>query len=274
MKFILELKICGYTTAISSYYGEKINKYEQNENGLWLPYKPHQPKESNPHLEHYLEGVADQIWRDNKDNEPFLRIISLMARQINSLSRKLRELEHPEEIGGRMPERKSNGAVGYDAYLRAVVHHAKKDPENPILRKTLFDFKSYPKDHAIRRHVHEVNGELVYRMDPDESVLVGIGFGTDMEIFYWVCPRSGLATKYNITVTNAPGTVDPDYRGEAGVIVYNRNKETYDLKHNMRIAQILFQKALFPKLIKVEKWEDLSDTKDSSGGFGHTGLFG
>ena len=139
----------------------------------------------------------------------------------------------------------------------------------------MFDFKTVPKDELVARHIKEVdNGKLVYRMDPGESVLVGIGFVTEMTfpMFYWVSPRSGLASRYGITVTNAPGTIDPDYRGEAGVLIYNRSSSHFDLEHNMRIAQIIFQSALIPNIVEVSAIGDLDRTQRGAEGFGSTGL--
>lgn len=176
--------------------------------------------------------------------------------------------------GGKLPERQTAGAIGYDVYLRAVVSAHDMDTDNTNLRKTLFDFKVLPINPEVGRHVCGEKESWVYRMDPGESVLVGIGFVTSMTfpMFYWVAPRSGLASRWGITVTNAPGTVDPDYRGEAGVLVYNRSKTTFDLRHNMRIAQIIFQRALIPEITAVENFTDLSKTGRGSGGFGSTGL--
>ncbi|MFO0718967.1 MAG: dUTP diphosphatase [Candidatus Paceibacterota bacterium] len=176
--------------------------------------------------------------------------------------------------GGHLPERQTDGAVGYDVYARAIVSASEMDQSNPNLRKTLFDFREVPKDPVVAKKVHMLNDRLVYRMEPGESVLVGIGFVTEMPypLFYWVAPRSGLASKWGITVTNAPGTVDPDYRGEAGVLVYNRNETSFDLEHNMRIAQILFQWAIIPEITEVATFEDLGQTRRGTGGFGSTGL--
>ena len=144
--------------------------------------------------------------------------------------------------GGVMPERKSSGAIGYDVCLRAIVSSGEMDPQNPYLRKTLFDFQNLPTDPEILKHITRVaNGdgseELVYRMEPGESVLGGIGFVTEMPfpVFYWVAPRSGLATKSGITVTNAPGMVDPDYRGEAGVLVLY-------FTNSINLAEIIFRR--------------------------------
>lgn len=176
--------------------------------------------------------------------------------------------------GGTMPERKTDGAIGYDVSIRAIVCAHDMDEKNPTFRKTLFDFKKIPDNREVARHIKRKKKGLVYRMDPGESVLVGIGFTTNMPfpMFYWVAPRSGLASKWGITVTNAPGTVDPDYRGEAGVLVYNRNKTTFDLEHNMRIAQIIFQWALIPNIQSVDTHAGLGKTLRGSGGFGSTGL--
>lgn len=182
--------------------------------------------------------------------------------------------------GGILPERKSKGAIGYDVCIRAIVSPYEMDPVNQKLRKTLFDFRTMPEDPVIASHVvirfreDSKNEEYMYQMTAGESVLVGLGFTTEMlfPMFYWMAPRSGLASKYGITVTNAPGTVDPDYRGEAGVLVLNRNTTTFDLYHGMRIAQIIFQWAIIPEFVRVEKSDDLIETSRGAGGFGSTGL--
>jgi dUTP pyrophosphatase len=188
--------------------------------------------------------------------------------------------------GGQLPARQTKGAIGYDVHLRAVVCAHEMDLVNPRLRRLLFDFEKPPKERRLISHVLRLSpsgkklplasktGELVYRLLPGERVLVGIGFVTEMEfpMFYWVVPRSGLASKYGITVENTPGTVDPDYRGEAGVIVCNRSKKPFDLKRGMRIGQVLFQKALIPKFVVVSGFDDLSTTERGAGGFGSTGL--
>ena len=183
--------------------------------------------------------------------------------------------------GGIMPERQSALAVGYDVHVRAIMHNQEKDPLNPQFRKVLFDFKNMPEHPEIEKHVVEVkkiNGrgtELAYRMPVGDSVIAGVGFATAMEYrrFFWIAPRSGLATKYGVTVTNAPGTVDPDYRGEAGVLIYNREGRPYfDLRHGMRIAQVIFCWALTPELREVLNYGDLPPTERGGEGFGSTGI--
>ncbi len=176
--------------------------------------------------------------------------------------------------GGIMPKRQTEGAIGYDVHLRAIVSPFDMDPEQPLLRKSLFDFRSMPENPTIAGHVLTQMNEVVYRMAPGESVLVGIGFVCEMPfpMFYWVAPRSGLASKWGITVTNAPGIVDPDYRGEAGVLVYNRADNHFDLRWGMRIAQVIFQTATIPNFTEISSMSELLETKRGVGGFGSTGL--
>lgn len=198
----------------------------------------------------------------------------------------LHQLDYPKVKffvlpGGKKPLRATEGAVGFDFFLRAAVSPSEMEPNNRILRKTLFNFKDTPRDNPfIERHIlitPAENGsgtELAYMMEPGESVLVGVGvvFEMDFPLFHWVAPRSGLAAKWGITVTNAPGTVDPDYRGEAGVLVLNTNKHPFPLKKDMKIAQALFQRAVIPELVEVKSYEDLSKTVRGTGGFGSTGI--
>jgi len=82
-------------------------------------------------------------------------------------------------------------------------------------------------------------------------------------------PRSGLAAKFGITVLNAPGTIDADYRGEIGVILVNLSNEEFTIKDGDRVAQMIIAAYVHTK------WEEvnvLNDTKRGSGGFGSTGI--
>ena len=84
-----------------------------------------------------------------------------------------------------------------------------------------------------------------------------------------VCPRSGLAAKHGITVLNAPGIIDADYRGEVKVILINHSSQEYSVKSGDRVAQIIF--APSPQA-KLSQSEILGDTARGSGGFGSTGV--
>ncbi len=84
-----------------------------------------------------------------------------------------------------------------------------------------------------------------------------------------VRPRSGLAAKKGITVLNAPGTIDADYRGEIGVILVNLSNENFTVNDGERIAQLVI--AQYTQAI-WEEVEILEETKRGKGGFGSTGV--
>ena len=84
-----------------------------------------------------------------------------------------------------------------------------------------------------------------------------------------VRPRSGLAVRHGVTVLNAPGTIDCDYRGEVEVILVNLGQEAFTVRNGDRIAQILICPVLRPELCEVEV---LSSTERGAGGFGSTGV--
>lgn len=84
-----------------------------------------------------------------------------------------------------------------------------------------------------------------------------------------VRPRSGLAIKSGITVLNAPGTIDADYRGEVGVILINLSNKDFTINDGDRIAQMVIAKYEQAKWILVNS---LDETKRGKGGFGSTGI--
>jgi dUTP pyrophosphatase len=83
-----------------------------------------------------------------------------------------------------------------------------------------------------------------------------------------VRPRSGLAAKKGITVLNAPGTIDADYRGEIGVILVNLSNEDFIIQNGERIAQLVIAKHERAEWLEVQT---LSETDRGEGGFGSTG---
>jgi dUTP pyrophosphatase len=83
-----------------------------------------------------------------------------------------------------------------------------------------------------------------------------------------VRPRSGLAAKHAVTVANAPGTIDADYRGEVKVLLVNLGKERFEVTRGMRIAQMLIVPV--PR-VTWKPVDALPDTARGAGGFGHTG---
>ena len=83
-----------------------------------------------------------------------------------------------------------------------------------------------------------------------------------------VRPRSGLAARHGITVTNAPGTIDADYRGEIVVLLVNLGGEPYTIAPGERIAQLVIAPVTRAEVAEVDQ---LGDTARGGGGFGHTG---
>lgn len=81
-------------------------------------------------------------------------------------------------------------------------------------------------------------------------------------------PRSGLAFKHGVTVLNAPGTIDADYRGEVGVLLVNLGQETFTVQDGERIAQLVV--ARYERVAFAEA-ADLALSERGAGGFGHTG---
>ena len=107
-------------------------------------------------------------------------------------------------------------------------------------------------------------------MAPGARALVPTGLYLEIPAGYeaQVRPRSGLALKRGLTVLNAPGTIDADYRGEVGVILVNLSAEEQRIEPGDRVAQLLFAPVLQGELVEVET---LAETARGSGGFGSTG---
>ena len=114
------------------------------------------------------------------------------------------------------------------------------------------------------------NLENIEILKPGERKLVGTGLFIALEPGYeaQVRPRSGLALKKGITVLNAPGTVDADYRGEVGVILYNASNEDFEIVPGERIAQMVIARY---ERIEWEETDTLDETERGAGGFGHSG---
>ncbi|RDI56457.1 dUTP diphosphatase [Flavobacterium glaciei] len=108
-------------------------------------------------------------------------------------------------------------------------------------------------------------------LKPLERTIVKTGLFIELPIGYeaQVRPRSGLAAKNGVTVLNAPGTVDADYRGEIGVILVNLSNEDFTIQNGERIAQLVIAKHDRAEWTVVQ---ELSETSRGEGGFGSTGV--
>ncbi|SER28046.1 dUTP pyrophosphatase [Faunimonas pinastri] len=107
-------------------------------------------------------------------------------------------------------------------------------------------------------------------INPGERSLIGTGlaFALPPHLALLACPRSGLALKAGITIVNAPGIIDSDYRGEVGIILQNTGDKPFVVEPGDRIAQIMFTYVARAILHEVE---DLDETARGAGGFGSTG---
>jgi len=136
---------------------------------------------------------------------------------------------HPDAL---IPERQTNGAVGYDLCCVEDFH-----------------------------------------LQPGRVTLVstGIAVAVPMGFEAQVRPRSGMAKRNGVTVLNAPGTIDPDYRGTVGVLLYKCTPGELFLPKGSRIAQMVFAPVVMN--VDFELVTELSDTKRGAQGFGHTDIF-
>lgn len=113
------------------------------------------------------------------------------------------------------------------------------------------------------------DGEI-HNLQPGERKLFKTGIKMEIPNGYeiQVRPRSGLALKKGITVINAPGTLDSDYKGDVGVILINHGTESFEITNNTAIAQLVLQESI---IAEYEEILELSETTRGEGGFGHTG---
>lgn len=138
-----------------------------------------------------------------------------------------------------------------------------------ITNKSKHALPSYETDASAGMDLR-ANIDKSITLKPLERTIVKTGLFIALPVGFeaQVRPRSGLAAKNGITVLNAPGTVDADYRGEIGVILVNLSNEDFIINDGERIAQLIIAKherALW------EEVEVLSETKRGAGGFGSTG---
>jgi len=96
------------------------------------------------------------------------------------------------------------------------------------------------------------------------GLFVALPEGTELQ----VRPRSGLAFKHGVTVLNAPGTIDADYRGEIGVLLINHGPQPFRIEHGERIAQLVLARY---ERVAWKEVQELPATVRGEGGFGHTG---
>lgn len=138
-----------------------------------------------------------------------------------------------------------------------------------IVNKSKHPLPEYATTHSAGMDLR-ANLDASITLAPGQRALVKTGLflelreGTEAQ----VRPRSGLAFKHGVTVLNAPGTIDADYRGEVGVILINHGQEPFEVKDGERIAQLVVARYERVGFVEVA---DLASSERGSGGFGHTG---
>ena len=141
-------------------------------------------------------------------------------------------------------------------------------------------FKKIHKNAVIPSRATEASAGLDISACLDEPVVLekgeikmiptGLKAQTDCtDVAMLIYPRSGLSTKYGVSLANCVGVVDSDYRGEWFIPLINHGKEPFTVTNGMRIAQLVPTRVLFPE---IEVSESLDDTERGKGGFGSSGL--
>lgn len=138
-----------------------------------------------------------------------------------------------------------------------------------IVNKSAFDLPQYATSQSAGLDLRANIAEAII-LKPLERKLVPTGLFIELPDGYeaQIRPRSGLAIKSGISLVNTPGTIDPDYRGEIGVIVINLSNNDFELLPGERIAQMVICKF---ERIEWESVDSLNDTERGAGGFGSTG---
>lgn len=138
-----------------------------------------------------------------------------------------------------------------------------------IINKSSHNLPHYETDASAGMDLRANISEAV-TLEPLGRAIIKTGLFIELPVGFeaQVRPRSGLAAKKGITVLNAPGTIDADYRGEIGVILVNLSNESYTIENGERIAQLVIAQH------ERGKWEEvevLTETDRGGGGFGSTG---
>ncbi len=138
-----------------------------------------------------------------------------------------------------------------------------------VINQSLNPMPFYATEGAAGMDLYANNEEVII-LGPGERSLIPTGIHIELPSGYeaQVRPRSGLAVRNGVTVLNAPGTIDSDYRGEIKVPLVNLGQEDFTILRGERIAQMVVAKY---ERISWQAAEALSDTHRGEGGFGHTG---
>lgn len=138
-----------------------------------------------------------------------------------------------------------------------------------VINKSGLDLPQYETAHAAGMDLRAFTEEQLI-IKPMQRILVPTGLHIELPVGYeaQIRPRSGLAYKHGISIVNAPGTIDADYRGELKVLLINLSDTDFVINNGDRIAQMVIAKH---ETISWEPVAQLNDTARGEGGYGHTG---
>lgn len=141
-----------------------------------------------------------------------------------------------------------------------------------IVNKSSYSLPKYETSASAGMDLKANIGEPI-ELAPLQRAMVPTGLFIELPVGYeaQVRPRSGLAAKHGISVLNAPGTIDADYRGEIKVILVNLSNEPFTINPGERIAQMVVAKHERVDWVEVESVEQLEQSGRGAGGFGSTG---
>ena len=139
----------------------------------------------------------------------------------------------------------------------------------PIINESPYDLPSFATVNSAGLDLR-ANSANPITLGPLERTIIGTGLKMALPEGFeaQVRPRSGLAAKHGLSVLNAPGTIDADYRGEIGVILVNLSNEPFTIQPGERIAQLVIAKY---EQVRWNLQDTLETTERGAGGFGSTG---
>ena len=139
----------------------------------------------------------------------------------------------------------------------------------PIINESPYDLPSFATANSAGVDLR-ANSASPISLGPLERTIIGTGLKMALPEGFeaQVRPRSGLAAKHGLSVLNAPGTIDADYRGEIGVILVNLSNEPFTIQPGERIAQLVIAKY---EQVRWNLQDTLDTTERGAGGFGSTG---
>ena len=138
-----------------------------------------------------------------------------------------------------------------------------------IINKSNNSLPAYETLHAAGMDLR-ANIEAPVSLKPLERKLLPTGLFIELPEGFeaQIRPRSGLAYKHGISIVNAPGTIDADYRGEIGVLLVNLSDQLFEINPGDRIAQMVVARH---EKVEWQQVESLTETSRGAGGYGHTG---